>query len=138
MAGNPTLELARFASALEYDAIPARVREYCKDVLLDTLACALAGHQGEETHQVAALAAQLGRSAESSVIGGDHLSPARGLAPLVRFEGQRPSDAAEDDPHPTDDRDTVQPPVQVPEEVQPGAVGGSGHGTIEKEKEELR
>jgi 2-methylcitrate dehydratase PrpD len=74
MAGNPTQVLARFASELEYDAIPVRVREYCKDVLLDTLACALAGHQGEETHQVAALAAQLGQSAESSIIGGDRLS----------------------------------------------------------------
>jgi 2-methylcitrate dehydratase PrpD len=74
MAGNPTQVLARFASELEYDAIPAGVREYCKDVLLDTLACALAGHHGEETHQVAALAAGLAQSAESSVIGGERLS----------------------------------------------------------------
>ena len=74
MAGNPTQELARFASNLEYAAIPERVREYCKDILLDTLACALAGHQGEETHQVAALAAALAQSAESSVIGADRLS----------------------------------------------------------------
>jgi 2-methylcitrate dehydratase PrpD len=74
MAGNPTQVLARFASELEYDAIPGRVREYCKDVLLDTLACALAGHQGEETHQVAALAAGLAQSTESSVIGGNRLS----------------------------------------------------------------
>jgi 2-methylcitrate dehydratase PrpD len=43
-------------------------------VLLDTLACAVAGHQGEETHQVAALASGLAQSRESSVIGGDHLS----------------------------------------------------------------
>jgi 2-methylcitrate dehydratase PrpD len=74
MAGNPTHELARFASTLEYDAIPGRVREYCRDVLLDALACALAGHQGEETHQVAALAAALGQSAESSVVGDGRLS----------------------------------------------------------------
>ena len=74
MAGNPTQELARFASTLQYDAIPERVREYCKDVVLDTLACALAGHQGEETHQVAALAAGLAQSTESSIIGGDRLS----------------------------------------------------------------
>jgi len=74
MAGNPTQVLARFASELDFDAIPERVREYCKDVLLDTLACALAGHQGEETHQVAALAAGLAQSTESSVIGGDRLS----------------------------------------------------------------
>ena len=74
MSGNPTQALAAFASDLECDAIPVRVREYCKDVLLDTLACALAGHQGEETHQVAALAAGLAQSAESSVIGGERLS----------------------------------------------------------------
>src|SRR5207302_11457944 len=49
-------------------------REHCKTVLLDTLACALAGHKGEETHQVAALASALGQSDESSVIGGDRLS----------------------------------------------------------------
>jgi len=74
MSGNPTQVLAKFASDLEYDAIPVRVSEYCKDVLLDTLACALAGHQGEETHQIAALAAGLAQSAESSVIGGERLS----------------------------------------------------------------
>src|SRR5205814_5906583 len=43
-------------------------------LLLDALACALAGHQGEETHQVAALASALAQSNESSVIGGDRLS----------------------------------------------------------------
>ena len=38
------------------------------------LACAVAGHQGEETHQVAALASGLAQSRESSIIGGDRLS----------------------------------------------------------------
>jgi 2-methylcitrate dehydratase PrpD len=74
MAQELTQTLAEFAASLTYDAIPERVREYCKDVLLDTLACALAGHQGEETHQVAALSASLAQSNESSVIGGDRLS----------------------------------------------------------------
>src|SRR4026208_1253171 len=74
MSGNPTQVLAKFASDLEYDAIPVRVSEYCKDVLLDTLACALAGHQGEETHQVAALAAGPAQSTESRDIGGGRLS----------------------------------------------------------------
>lgn len=74
MAGETTEVLAQFAAALKYDDIPERVREYCKDVLLDTLACAVAGHQGEETHQVAALASALAQSQESSVIGGDRLS----------------------------------------------------------------
>jgi 2-methylcitrate dehydratase PrpD len=72
--GEPTQELAQFAATLAYDAIPERVREHCKNVLLDTIACAVAGHQGEETGQLAALAAALAQSNESSVIGGDRLS----------------------------------------------------------------
>lgn len=74
MTDDVTRTLAGFATKLTYDRIPARVRDHCKNLLLDTLACALAGYEGEETHQVAALAAALGQSAESSVIGGDHLS----------------------------------------------------------------
>ena len=74
MAVEATQVLAQFAATLKYDDIPQRVREYCKNVLLDTLACAVAGHQGEETHQVAALASALAQSHESSVIGGERLS----------------------------------------------------------------
>jgi len=74
MAGDVTQTLAAFAAGLTYDQIPERTREYCKDVLLDTLACAVAGHQGEETHQVAALASALAQSQESSVVGGGHSS----------------------------------------------------------------
>src|SRR3954465_802098 len=74
MAGETTAVLAQFASALKYEDIPERTREYCKDILLDTLACAVAGHQGEETHQLAALASGIAQSTESSVIGGDRLS----------------------------------------------------------------
>src|SRR5471030_3418211 len=74
MTGSPTEELARFAASLKYDDIPLRVREQCKDVLLDTLACALAGHAGEETGQVSRFAASLATSSESTVIGGGNLS----------------------------------------------------------------
>lgn len=74
MPQNPTETLARFAATLDYEHIPARTREYCKNLLLDTLACAVAGHQGEETNQVAAFASALAQSAESSIIGGDSLS----------------------------------------------------------------
>jgi 2-methylcitrate dehydratase PrpD len=74
MAGETTAVLAQFASALKYEDIPQRAREYCKNILLDTLACAVAGHQGEETHQLAALASGIAQSTESSVIGGDRLS----------------------------------------------------------------
>ena len=72
--GETTQDLAQFAATLSYDALPERVRSHCKHVLLDTLACAVAGHQGEETDQVAALASGLAQSSESTVIGGDRLS----------------------------------------------------------------
>jgi 2-methylcitrate dehydratase PrpD len=71
---EPTQALAHFAATLSYAAIPERVRAHCRNVLLDTIACAVAGHQGEETGQIAALAGALGQSNESSVIGGDRLS----------------------------------------------------------------
>ncbi len=69
-----TQELARFAAALRYDDIPQRVRDHCKNLLLDALACAVAGRLGEETGQVAALAGALAQSCEASVIGGEPLS----------------------------------------------------------------
>ena len=74
MAEGTTEVLAEFAASLRYDDIPGSVRDCCKHLLLDALACAIAGHQGEETQQIAALAAELAQSNESSVIGGDRLS----------------------------------------------------------------
>ena len=74
MAVETTQALAQFAAELKYDDLPDRVREHVKNVLLDTLACAVAGHQGEETDQVTALAAALAESKEASVIAGDRLS----------------------------------------------------------------
>jgi 2-methylcitrate dehydratase PrpD len=74
MSENVTEALAGFAAGLQYDDVPDRVRDHCKNVLLDTLACAVAGHRGEETQQLGALASALGQSNESSVIGGDRLS----------------------------------------------------------------
>ncbi|AMN38628.1 MmgE/PrpD family protein [Rhodoplanes sp. Z2-YC6860] len=66
--------LAQFAATLKYDDVPERVREQCKNLLLDALACAVAGKHGDETEQVAALAGALAQSNESSVIGRDRLS----------------------------------------------------------------
>jgi len=71
---EPTLQLASFAANLRYDEIPQRAREHCKNLLLDALACAVAGRLGEETGQVAALAGALAQSREASVIGGEPLS----------------------------------------------------------------
>ena len=56
MSGNVTEVLAGFAASLQYDDLPVQVRDHCKNVLLDTLACAVAGHRGEETPQIAAIA----------------------------------------------------------------------------------
>src|SRR5688500_8518992 len=56
MVAEATEALAEFAANLRYDDLPPKVREHCKALLLDALACALAGDRGEETHQLAALA----------------------------------------------------------------------------------
>jgi len=74
MTETVTEHLARFAATLTYDDLPTHAREYCKEILLDTLACAFAGHAGEETGQVARFAKALATSTESTVIGGDSLS----------------------------------------------------------------
>ena len=74
MTESTTEHLARFAASVKYEDIPAPAREYCKDILLDTVACAFAGHLGEETDQIARFAKSLATSTESAVIGGDNLS----------------------------------------------------------------
>lgn len=74
MAAEATQALAQFAATLTYDRIPESAREHAKNLLLDAVACMLAGHRGEETHQVAAFAAALAESKESSIVGGDRLS----------------------------------------------------------------
>src|SRR4029078_8271125 len=71
---EPTQVLANFAASLKYDDLPEHARESCKNLLLDALACAMAAGHGDETEQVAGLAAALAQSHESSVIGGDRLS----------------------------------------------------------------
>jgi len=74
MSTTPTAELARFAAELSYEDLPGRVRERVKDILLDTLASAIAGRHGDETKQIRALAAGLATSREATVIGGEPLS----------------------------------------------------------------
>ncbi len=74
MPQEATQALATFAASLDLDAVPERVRQTAKGTLLDALACALAGHQGEETPQIAAFAAALAQSQETSVIGGGRSS----------------------------------------------------------------
>jgi 2-methylcitrate dehydratase PrpD len=74
MAAEATQVLAQFVTALRYEDIPQRVRDHCKDLLLDALACAVSGRLGEETGQVAAFASALAQSSEASVIGGEPMS----------------------------------------------------------------
>src|SRR5580698_7221253 len=74
MAEEATQTLAQFVSGLRYDDIPLSVREHCKNLLLDALACAVSGRLGEETGQVAAFASALAQSSEASVIGGGSMS----------------------------------------------------------------
>ena len=61
MDNDVTATLARFASGLQYEDIPGRVRERVKDLLLDALACALAGWRGEDTARVMRFA-EIGRA----------------------------------------------------------------------------
>jgi 2-methylcitrate dehydratase PrpD len=74
MAAEVTQTLAKFAATLRYEDIPQRARDHCKNLLLDALACAVAGRLGEETGQVAAFAGALAQGRESSVIGAEPLS----------------------------------------------------------------
>ena len=74
MTNDVTQTIARFASQLTYDAIPPSAREYTRHLLLDALACALAGYGGEDTAKVIRFTAALGQSQESSIIGGGRLS----------------------------------------------------------------
>jgi 2-methylcitrate dehydratase PrpD len=71
---DTTKTLAEFCANLQYDAIPQAVRERCKDFLLDAIGCAIAGHRSLDIPQVLTLASSLGRSTESTVIGGNRLS----------------------------------------------------------------
>jgi 2-methylcitrate dehydratase PrpD len=74
MAEEATQVLAAFATALDIEMIPDGVRTQCKNLLLDALACAVAGHAGEETPQIAAFAAALAPGADTSIIGGQRAS----------------------------------------------------------------
>ena len=74
MADNTTEVLASFAAELTYDAILEDVRNSTKLLILDALACAVAGNLGEETEQMQAMATALGASPDASLIGGGKLS----------------------------------------------------------------
>lgn len=74
MNPEPTRALATFAALIDAQALPERVTLRAKTILLDALACALAGHEGDETPQVTRFANALGRSEESTILGGGRAS----------------------------------------------------------------
>jgi 2-methylcitrate dehydratase PrpD len=71
MDEEATQVLAAFAASLDVDRMPVPVLVQCKNLLLDALACAVAGHAGEETPQVAAFATALAPGLGTSIIGGN-------------------------------------------------------------------
>src|SRR6195952_4427246 len=71
MEQEATQLLAAFAATLDVDRMPEPVLVQCKNLLLDALACAVAGHAGEETPQVAAFATALAPGLGTSIIGGN-------------------------------------------------------------------
>lgn len=83
MTAKPTSELAEFFSALKYDGIPAGVREYVKDIILDTVASAIAGRRGDETAQIEALSEAIGGPSTATVLAG----PRRSLAGAALLNG---------------------------------------------------
>jgi len=69
MTAKPTETLAAFAAGLEYEALPAQVRERTLALLIDAIACAYLGRDGPETRRMEDLAADLSASGDSTVIG---------------------------------------------------------------------
>ncbi|HTE15827.1 MAG TPA: MmgE/PrpD family protein [Burkholderiales bacterium] len=74
MSNTLTADLAAFIAGLQYEQIPAAIRERVKDIILDSIASALAGTHGDEVKQIRGLATALGASQEASIFGGDKLS----------------------------------------------------------------
>jgi 2-methylcitrate dehydratase PrpD len=74
VSSDPTKDLAAFLADLRYEALPAAVRERVIDIILDTVASAIAGRRGDETAQIEALAAAIGGPRASTVIAGPRSS----------------------------------------------------------------
>jgi 2-methylcitrate dehydratase PrpD len=74
-SSSPSRTLAEFAANLRYSDLPTRVVERTKDILLDAVGCALAGHEGDETAQIEPVARAIGGPGHTTVIGAGLLSP---------------------------------------------------------------
>lgn len=70
----PTAVLADWAASLEADAIPQRIRDRTAHLLLDAVASAMAGRQGDETAQIEAVARDTAAGNEATAIGAGRFS----------------------------------------------------------------
>jgi 2-methylcitrate dehydratase len=61
--------LARFARDVDFDSLPAPVVDWAKSVVLDTLGCAMSGHDSPPVRAGRSVFEQLGGVPESTVIG---------------------------------------------------------------------
>jgi 2-methylcitrate dehydratase len=84
------LRLARFALGLDYGSLPAPIVTWAKQVLLDTLGCAISGYGAEPARISASVFRELGGVAESTVIGGGERLPCTSAAfingTMARYE----------------------------------------------------
>jgi 2-methylcitrate dehydratase PrpD len=71
-----TPTLAAFAAGLTFDALPSDVRVRVKQILLDTIASALAGHDASESPRVLDAARQIAPGSSATVIGAARMSEA--------------------------------------------------------------
>lgn len=69
MTSSVSSELAAFAAEIRLDDVPAPTQERAKELLLDTVGCAVAGHRGEETGQIESFVEQVMGSGDATVIG---------------------------------------------------------------------
>lgn len=82
----PTEELARFAAELSYDDLPRSTREFTRNLLLDSVACALAGDLGDETGRYADFARIAGGAGEATVIGSEERLSLLGASLLNAYQ----------------------------------------------------
>lgn len=76
MTDQPTQDLAAFLSRLSLDDVPPAVRHTATDILLDTVASAIAGRRGDETQQIEHLANAIGGEPTTTVLAGQKKSMA--------------------------------------------------------------
>jgi 2-methylcitrate dehydratase PrpD len=80
---DPTKDLAAFFAEFCYESLPAAVRERVIDIILDTVASAIAGRRGDETAQIEALASAIGGPRSATVMAG----PSSSLAGATLVNG---------------------------------------------------